>query len=78
LAAIESALVPYVGGTMASTAAVAHCQRLGFDGPRLDAGQIGQLLGKLSSGLVILIGEAKTRSVVGSIQSAIDALEDAP
>jgi len=77
-AAIESALLPYVGRTMASTAAAAHCRRLGIDGPGLDRDQIGKLLGKLSMGLVILLGEAKTKSVVGSIQQAIDALEDAP
>ncbi|HEV8628855.1 MAG TPA: hypothetical protein VGV61_00960 [Thermoanaerobaculia bacterium] len=77
-AVIESVLLPYVGRTMASTAAAAHCRRLGIEGARFDGSQIGQLLGKLSMGLVILLGEAKTRSVVSSIQSAIDALEDAP
>ena len=77
-ATIESALLPYVGRTMASTAAAAHCGRLGIDGPVLDRNQIGQLLGKLSLGLVILLGETKTQSVVGSIQRSIDALEDAP
>lgn len=75
-AAIEAALRPYVGSTMASTAAVAHCHRLGIAGPVLDRNQIGQLLGKLSMGLVILLGETKTQSVVGSIQQAIDALEE--
>jgi len=77
-AAIQGALTPFVGATMASTAAAAHCQRLGFDGPVLDRQQIGQLLGKLTLGLVILLGEAKTNAVIGATRRAIDALEEVP
>jgi hypothetical protein len=76
-AAIQEALTPYIGATMASTAAAAHCQRLGFDGPALDGHQIGQLLGKVALGLVIFLGEAKTSAVIATIRGAIDALEEA-
>ncbi len=77
-AAIEAALRPYVGAGMASTAAAAQAKRLGIDGADLDEEQVGQLLGKLTLGLVILVGEARTQSVVGAIREAIDGLEVIP
>jgi len=76
-AAIETALRPYVGSTMASTAAAAQAKRLGLDGPALDGDQVALLLGKLTLGLVIFLGEAKTESVVGLMRQAIDGLEEA-
>ena len=77
-AAIETALRPYVGATMARTAAAAHAERLGLGGPHLDDEQVGRLLGKLALGLMILIGEARTKSLVASISQAIEALEVLP
>ena len=76
--AIEATLRPYVGATMASTAAVAQAQRLGLAGPHLDDEQVGQLLRKLTLGLMILLGEARTKSVVAAMQESIDSLEVAP
>jgi hypothetical protein len=76
-AAIETALRPYVGATMASTAAVAQAQRLGLDGAALDETQVALLLQKLTLGLVIFLGETKTKSVVGLMRQAIDELEEA-
>jgi hypothetical protein len=77
-AAIETALRPYVGATMARTAAAAHAQRLGLGGPHLDDEQVGKLLGKLALGLMILVGEERTQSVVASMRRAIEGLEVLP
>jgi hypothetical protein len=44
----------------------------------LDSQQIGQLLGKLTLGLVIFLGEAKTKAVIEATRLAIDALEGVP
>ena len=76
--AIEETLRPYVGASMASTAAAAQAQRLGIDGPHIDEQQVSMLLGKLGLGLMVLLGEVRTKAVVAAMRQSIDGLEASP
>jgi hypothetical protein len=66
---------PYVGETMARSAARAHCQKLGIviDGAEITREQLDALLRKFGQGLNIFIGREKAALVVGEIQAAMAA-----
>ena len=75
--AIRTVLTPYVGDLMASTAAIAHCRKLGIEGPVLDHHEIELLLDKLGLGLTIFLGQGKTSLVIASLRQAIEGLQEA-
>ena len=61
---------PYVGETMARSAAAAHCQKLGIAG---DVGgeQLDALIGRIGSGLNIFLGRDKSARVVAELREAL-------
>jgi hypothetical protein len=72
---IIAVLSPYLGETMARSAARAHCEKLGIvvDGADITREQFDALLRKLTQGLNIFIGREKAAAVVGEIQAAVAA-----
>jgi hypothetical protein len=68
------AMAPYIGDTMARSAAEAHCQRLGIEGT-MSPDQREALLGKLGGGLNIFLGREKSGSVIARVRDALAALE---
>jgi hypothetical protein len=72
---IVAVLSPYLGETMARSAARAHCEKLGIvaDGADITREQLDALLRKFAQGLNIFIGREKSAAVVGEIQAAVAA-----
>lgn len=64
-------LTPYIGDTMARSAAEAHCQKLGVVGGSLGPEQLDALLAKIGSGLNIFLGRDKSAAVVGEVRRAL-------
>jgi hypothetical protein len=71
--AIVRVVAPYVGDTMARSAAQAHCRKLGIDGERLEAAQAEALIGKMGSGLNIFVGREKASAVVAELRRVLEA-----
>jgi len=65
-------LAPYVGDTMARSAAEAHCRKLGFAGGPLGPEQRDVLLVKIGSGLNIFLGRDKSAAVIAEVRRALD------
>jgi len=59
---------PYIGDTMARSAAEAHCQKLGFGGGPISSAQLEALLGKVGAGLNIFLGREKAASVIAEVR----------
>ena len=72
---IVAVLSPYLGETMARSAARAHCEKLGIvaDGSDITREQLDALLRKFAQGLNIFIGREKSAAVVGEILAAVAA-----
>lgn len=72
---IVAVLSPYLGETMARSAARAHCEKLGIvvDSADITRDQLDALLRKFTQGLNIFIGREKAAAVVGEIQAAVAA-----
>jgi len=64
-------LAPYIGETMARSAAQAQCQKLGVEGGSLNPEQLETLLGKLGSGLNIFLGRDKSALVMNDVRRAL-------
>jgi len=64
-------LAPYIGDTMARSAADAHCQKLGIADGSLGPEQLDLLLAKIGSGLNIFLGRDKSAVVVGEVRRAL-------
>ena len=63
---------PYVGETMARSAAAAHCQKLGIAG-EVGGEQLDALVARLGSGLNIFLGRDKSARVVAELRQALQA-----
>jgi hypothetical protein len=68
-------MAPYVGATMARSAAEAHCQKLGFSSGTLTPDQLDALLAKVGAGLNIFLGRDKAATVIGEVKVQLAALE---
>jgi hypothetical protein len=74
---IVEVMAPYIGDTMARSAAQAHCRKLGI-GDTLSAAEADALLTRLGSGLNIFLGRDKSAAVLAETRRALDAAEQAP
>jgi hypothetical protein len=74
---IVDVMAPYIGDTMARSAAQAHCRKLGI-GDTLSAAEVDALLTRLGSGLNIFLGRDKSASVLAETRRALHAAEQAP
>jgi hypothetical protein len=61
---------PYVGETMARSAAAAHCQKLGI-AAEVGSEQLEALVARLGSGLNIFLGRDKSARVVTELRQAL-------
>jgi hypothetical protein len=70
---IVGMLSPYLGETVARSAALAHCQKLGIlvEGTDITKEQLEALLRRFAQGLNIFVGREKAAVVVGEIQAAM-------
>ncbi len=59
---------PYIGDTMARSAAEAHCQKLGVGSGPLSEEQLEALLGKVGAGLNIFLGREKAATVIAEVR----------
>ena len=64
-------IAPYIGDTMARSAAQAQCQKLGVEGGSLSPEQLEALLAKLGSGLNIFLGRDKSAQVMTEVRRAL-------
>lgn len=77
LRTITRAMAPYVGETMARTATLAHCRKLGIGEPSVEATEIEALLQGLSYGLNVFVGKARSAEAVRSAWEALAELREA-
>jgi hypothetical protein len=68
---IVRVVAPYLGETMARSAAHAHCQKLGIDGAQMLPAQAEALIGKVGAGLNVFVGREKASAVVADLRRAI-------
>jgi hypothetical protein len=68
---IAKVMAPYIGETMARSAAEAHCQKMGVAGGSLPPEQIEALLSRLGGGLNVFLGRAKAAAVVAEVRQAL-------
>ncbi len=66
-------MAPYIGDTMARSAAEAHCERLGVADGTLSPEQLETLLARLGAGLNIFLGRDKSAGVIAEVRSALAA-----
>ncbi|HVO11752.1 MAG TPA: hypothetical protein VMX54_13510 [Vicinamibacteria bacterium] len=59
---------PYIGDTMARSAAEAHCRRLGVGAGPLSDQQLEALLVKVGGGLNIFLGREKAATVIAEVR----------
>lgn len=78
LQAISRAMAPYVGDTMARAATLAHCRKLGIVEPSVEATELEALLQRLSNGLNVFVGKARSAEAVRSAWEALAGLGDRP
>ena len=71
---ITRALTPHVGETMARTATLAHCRKLGIGGPSVTASEVEALLQGLSNGLNVFVGKARSAEAMRAAWEALAAL----
>jgi hypothetical protein len=71
--AVVKVLSPYIVDTMARSATLAHCQKLGIatDGSVPHPDQLDGLLGKLGGGLNIFLGRDKAAAVIAEARRAL-------
>jgi hypothetical protein len=68
---IVRVVAPYLGETLARSAAQAHCQKLGIAGDRMLPAQAEALIGKVGAGLNVFVGREKASAVVADLRRAI-------
>jgi hypothetical protein len=69
---IVEVMAPYIGDTMARSAALAHCRRLGL-GETLSPTDVEALLARLGSGLNIFLGRDRSTAVLAETRRALEA-----
>ena len=69
---------PYLGETMARSAAQAHCQKLGIEADRMLASQVEALIGRMASGLNVFVGREKSSAIVAELRRAIEGQSAVP
>ncbi len=69
---IATVLAPHIGGTMARSAAEAHCRKLDLLDGTIGSEQVEQLLGRLGSGLNIFLGREKSGDVMAEVRRALE------
>ena len=70
---IVRVVAPYLGETMARSAAHAHCQKLGISGDHMQPAQAEALIGKMGAGLNVFVGRDKSNVVVAELRRALQA-----
>lgn len=70
---IVRVVAPYLGETMARSAARAHCQKLGISGDHMQPAQAEALIGKVGAGLNVFVGREKSNAMVAELRRAIAA-----
>jgi hypothetical protein len=71
LTTIVRVVSPYLGETMARSAAQAHCQKLGIDAERMQAADVEALITRMASGLNVFVGREKSSAIVAELRQAI-------
>ena len=73
LTTIVRVVSPYLGETMARSAAQAHCQKLGIaEAERMPATQIDALINRMAAGLNVFVGREKSSAIVAELRRAIE------
>ena len=78
LTTIVRVVSPYLGETMARSAAQAHCQKLGIETDRMQASQVDALITRMASGLNVFVGREKSSAIVAELRRAIESQGSAP
>jgi hypothetical protein len=74
---IVGVMAPYIGDTMARSAAQAHCRRLGI-GESCTAAEREALLARLGAGLNIFLGRERSGAVLDQARRALLAADGQP
>jgi hypothetical protein len=73
-----SVMAPYIGETLARSAAEVHCRNVGVREAEIDAGQVELVLRKLEAGLHIFLGREKSAAAIVDMRSALRAAGGLP
>jgi hypothetical protein len=71
LTTIVRVVSPYLGETMARSAAQAHCQKLGIGAERMLPKDVEALITRMASGLNVFVGREKSSAIVAELRQAI-------
>ncbi len=71
-------MAPYIGDTLARSAAEVHCLRVGADEATIEPEKIELVLRKLETGLHIFLGREKSGSVIAEARRALQAAGGLP
>jgi hypothetical protein len=71
-------MAPYIGDTMARSAAEAHCRKLEVLEGTIGPDQVELVLGKLLSGLNIFLGRERSAAVIGDVRRALQSAGGLP
>ena len=71
-------MAPYIGDTLARSAAEAHCRKLEVLGGTIGPDQIELVLGKLLAGLNIFLGRERSAAVVADVRRALQTARGLP
>ena len=73
LETIVRVVSPFVGETMARSAAQAHCQKLGIDAGQMRTDQAEALIARVGAGLNVFVGRDKSTTIVADLRRAIES-----
>lgn len=71
-------MAPYIGDTMARSAAEVHCRRIGVMDSTIEPAQVDVVLQKLETGLNIFLGREKSVAVISDVRRALQAAGGLP
>jgi hypothetical protein len=72
LQTIVRVVSPFLGETMARSAAQAHCQKLGIEAERMRPDQADALISRVGAGLNVFVGRDKSSAIVAELKRAIE------
>jgi hypothetical protein len=68
---IEETIGPFIGRHMAKASVQVQCQKLGITDGRLTAQQLRAILDGIGKGMLVLVGQEKTKNLLSQIEKSL-------
>ncbi len=75
---IEETIGPFIGRHMAKASIQVQCQRLGVTDGKITAQQLRAVLDGIGKGMLVLVGEEKTKTLLREIEKSLGIGSGAP